>query len=189
MVRLGLVLALLLGTTACGETPTATASPLPFASASASPAATGSLVAAPSTPAAAPAPSPAPHTTCGDPTAHVYHAYRLQLIDPCRTVSGVIVAVRSEADGDYHVLLRLDPQFSSMLRPANTTGEHGDLVLEPICQHAVTQADAMAPCDGGLPLIPIPPIGTHVSATGAYVLDLQHGGWAELHPLFEIHPG
>ncbi|HEY8740830.1 MAG TPA: hypothetical protein VIN56_09595 [Candidatus Dormibacteraeota bacterium] len=137
--------------------------------------------------AAAMAPAPARH--CGDPTAHVYHPYRLQLLDRCRTVSGVIAAIRSEPDGDYHVLLQVDPPFASMLRPANTTGEHGDLVLEPICQHEVTQSDAIAPCGGGVPLIPIPPIGTHVSATGTYVLDNDHGGWAELHPLFEIHAG
>ncbi len=139
--------------------------------------------------AATPGPSHPAGTSCGDPTAHVYHAYRLQLLDRCRTVTGVVAAVRSERDGDYHVLLSLDPQFASMLRPANTTGEHGDLVLEPICQHPVTQFDAVAPCAGGVPLIPIPPLGTHVSATGAYVLDNDHGGWAELHPLFEIHAG
>ena len=104
-------------------------------------------------------------------------------------MSGVVSGVRSEADGDYHVRLTLDPQFASMLRSANSTYQHGDLILEPICQHDVTQADAVGPCSGGAQQVPIPPIGTHVSATGAYVLDHQHSGWAELHPLFEIHPG
>jgi hypothetical protein len=135
----------------------------------------------------APTTSRAPH--CGSPTDHVYHAYRLHLIDPCKTVSGTIVAIRSEADGDYHVLLALDSQYSSLLRSANYSGEHGDLVLEPICQHSITQADAVGPCSGPVSNVPIPPIGTHVSATGSYVYDLDHGGWAELHPLFEIHPG
>jgi len=121
---------------------------------------------------------------CGSTSAHVYHVYRLHLLDACRTVSGVIAGLRSENDGDYHVRLTLDPQFSSMLRPANNSYQRGDLVLEPICQHPVSQADAVGPCSGGVAQIPIPPIGT-----GAYVLDEQHNGWAELHPLFEIHPG
>ncbi|MEA2682388.1 MAG: hypothetical protein QOK05_716 [Chloroflexota bacterium] len=180
--------ALIVGLAACEGDPKAAATPVPSPAASTSPSPITSPIASPSAEPAPPSPTPAA-PACGDPTAHVYHAYRLQLIDPCRTVTGVITSIRSEADGDYHVRLMLDPQFASMLRPANTSGEHGDLVLEPICQHAVTQADAMAPCAGGLPLIPIPPIGTHVSATGSYVLDNQHGGWAELHPLFEIHAG
>ena len=163
--------------------PAATASPAAsLASDGPSPAASGGT---------SPAPAeigPAPH--CGSPTDHVYHPYRLKLISACRTVSGTIATIRSEADGDYHVLLALDPRYSSMLQPANTTGEHGDLVLEPICQHSITQADAVGPCSGGpVANVPIPPVGTHVSATGSYVYDLDHGGWAELHPLFEIHPG
>jgi hypothetical protein len=132
----------------------------------------------------------APVAACGDPTAHVYHPRRLQLVDPCRTVTGVITGIRLEPDGDYHIRLRLDPPFVDMLRPANHSLQRGDLVLEPICQHPVTQADAIQACQGaGVPPIPIPPVGTHVSATGAYVLDLQHQGLAELHPLFEMHPG
>ena len=119
----------------------------------------------------------------------MYHPYRLRLVNACMTVSGTIAAIRSEADGDYHVLLALDPPYRSLLQPANFTGEHGDLLLEPICQHPATQADAVGPCQGSIPQIPIPPPGTHVVATGAYVYDLDHGGWAELHPLFEIHPG
>ena len=174
---LPILLALLVG---CTGAPTATESPSPDASASAQPSAAvpGATTAAPAT-----------TRVCGSPTAHVYHVYRLHLLEACRTVSGVVAGVRSEADGDYHVRLTLDPQFSSMLRSANMTDQHGDLVLEPICQHNVTQADAVAPCAGGVTQVPIPPIGTHVSATGSYVLDEGHGGWAELHPLFEIHPG
>ena len=130
-----------------------------------------------------------PAQLCGSPTNHVYHPYRLRLIAACKTVSGTFMAIRAETDSVYHVLLALDPQFRSLLQPANFAGEHGDLVLEPICQHPVTQADAIGPCMGSVPQIPIPRPGTHVSATGAYVYDLDHGGWAELHPLFEIHPG
>ena len=100
----------------------------------------------------------------------------------------MVVAVRSEADGDYHVLLDPDPQYLGLLRPANRA-ERNALVMEPICQHQVTQADAQGSCLGGVPLVPIPSIGTHVVATGAYVLDLDHGGWAEIHPLFDIQPG
>ena len=126
---------------------------------------------------------------CGSPTDHVYRPYRLRLINACLTVSGTIATIRSEADGDYHVLLALDPQYRSLLQPANLTDQGGNLVLEPVCQHEVTQADAVGPCLGSTAQIPIPPPGTHVLATGAYVYDLDHGAWAELHPLFEIHPG
>lgn len=171
------------------------ASPAPFSPESSTPTAGDS----PSPSAQPPQPSsigPAPVASgaaasrhCGSPTDHVYHPYRLQLIDACKTVSGTITAVRHEADGDYHVLLALDPQYTSLLQPANTSGEHGDLVLEPICQEAPTQADAVGPCQGTILHISIPPVGTHVVATGTYVYDLDHGGWAELHPLFELNPG
>lgn len=181
-----LILAVLLaGCTA--SSPTATEPAIPTAGASAGIATTAptGAITGPVTPNQTATAS----RICGSPTEHVYHAYRLHLLEACKTVTGVVAGVRSEADGDYHVRLTLDPQFASMLRPANRTDEHGDLVLEPICQHKVTQADAVAPCGGGVAQVPIPPIGTHVSATGSYVLDEAHGGWAELHPLFEIHPG
>lgn len=176
---------------ACSSTAPVAVAPSPSGAGSAppSPSPSGPEPGAPVSDAPGPAPPASPiASACGDPTAHVYHAYRLQLIDSCRTVTGVLTTVRSEADGDYHILLNVDPQFAPMLRPANAN-ERGDLVLEPICQHRVTQADAVQACSGGVPLVPIPPVGTHVSATGTYVLDNQHGGWAELHPLFELHAG
>ena len=158
-----------------------------------SPTLTPSLEAS-ATPAPSPAASPSAVATpaakasvCGDPTAHVYHPYRLQLRVRCLTVTGTVAAVRSEADGDYHILLRLDPPYANLINNANVSGEHGDLVLEPVCELPVTQQDAIASCAGVSPTIVAPAVGTHVSATGTYVLDADHG-WMELHPLWEIHP-
>jgi hypothetical protein len=34
--------------------------------------------------------------------------------------------------------------------------------------------------------IVIPPIGSHVNITGSYVLDKEHGNWAEIHPVTSI---
>ena len=34
--------------------------------------------------------------------------------------------------------------------------------------------------------IEVPPVGTHVELTGSYVLDKEHGNWAEIHPVTSI---
>jgi hypothetical protein len=104
----------------------------------------------------------------------------------CLTVTGAVYAVRQEPDGDYHILLQLDPPYANLINARNVSGEHGDLVLEPVCELPVTQQDAIATCAGVKPTIVTPSVGSHVSATGAYVLDTDHG-WMELHPLWEIH--
>jgi len=65
---------------------------------------------------------------------------------------------------------------------------HGDLVVEIPCVNTVTQADAVAVCtsiDVRLKLT-APAIGQHVSITGPYVNDGQHG-WMEIHPVYEWH--
>ena len=102
------------------------------------------------------------------------------------TVTGTVYAVRPEPDGDYHILIQLDPPYAGLINSRNVSGEHGDLVLEPVCELPVTQADAISSCAGVPPPIVAPAVGSHVSATGAYVLDLDHG-WMELHPLWVIH--
>ncbi len=117
---------------------------------------------------------------------HVYNPQRLQIVDPCKTVSGVIESKRVEADGDYHIRLKLDPQFSSLVNAANLKGQYGDLVVEPICMNRVTQTDAMSACHGFRQSIDIPAVGTHVQVTGSYVLDKEHGKWAEIHPVTYI---
>ena len=76
---------------------------------------------------------------------YVYNPGRLQVLDPCVSVTGTVEEIRKEADGDVHILFRLDQQFESLLNEKNIARQHGDLVLEPICQGNVRQADAAEP--------------------------------------------
>jgi hypothetical protein len=117
---------------------------------------------------------------------HIYNPTRLQVVEPCKTVTGTVDTVRIEQDGDFHIRLRVDPQYAGMIKSANVNGQFGDLVLEPICQNPVTQPDAIAACDNFHQNINIPQVGTHVTVTGSYVHDLDHGGWSEIHPVTSV---
>lgn len=141
-----------------------------------------------------PSPSPIVATACVEPTdasSHVYHPDRLRVLQPCIAVSGTVDFERKEADGDYHIGLKLDPQYASLVNDCNATclngAEHGDLVLEPVCELPVTQADAVSACAGYHNPIVVPAVGAHIRVTGAYVLDLDHG-WTEIHPVMAIVP-
>lgn len=116
---------------------------------------------------------------------HVYNPQRLEVQKQCVTVTGVIVTKLSEPDGDLHIRVKLDSQFESMLNDGNKSNQHGDLVVEPICDHNVTQADAVAACASFHSTIPHYPAGTRVVVTGSYVLDHEHG-WMEIHPVTRI---
>lgn len=118
---------------------------------------------------------------------HVYNPERLKRVDECISVTGIIEAVRSEEDGDYHILVKLDDQYSDLVNEENIQNQKGDLVVETVCQRPVTQEDAVSAClNFNANQIDIPPVGSHVKVTGSYVLDLQHGGWAEIHPATSI---
>jgi hypothetical protein len=140
-----------------------------------------------STPGAA-SPTPGVATspcTTTDQDRYVYDPGRLIVKALCLRVSGVIDAVRQEADGDLHILVRLDPAFRRYLAPANQGEELGDLVVEPVCVHPVSQLDAVATCAADPdPLQDLPHTGMRVWMEGRYVLDSDHGDWAELHPLY-----
>jgi hypothetical protein len=118
---------------------------------------------------------------------YVYNPVRLQVLDPCISVTGTVEAVRKEADGDVHIRFRLDEQFASLLSEKNITRQLGDLVLEPICQGKIRQADAAEPCSRyGGPYFE-PEIGQRYLVSGAYVHDSDHG-WNELHPVTSMQP-
>ena len=139
----------------------------------------------------------------GPPLAGVYLSGRLRELDRCQMVSGTVDCLKLEPDGDYHVRLRVDPQYAALLRPANRlqtcAGEPGPhLVVEIIPQHPqgvlfrTNNADAGGFID---PAIPKP--GEHITVTGPYVIDtnslhriLYQGqaaeNWAEIHPAWAI---
>jgi hypothetical protein len=121
-----------------------------------------------------------------DQDRYVYNPTRLQVVTACLQVTGTVAAIRMEADGDLHILIRLDPAYIHLLRPANQGEELGDLVVEPVCVRSVSQADAINTCAAdGDPIASLPAsVGAHIWLQGRYVFDLQHGGWAELHPLY-----
>jgi hypothetical protein len=118
---------------------------------------------------------------------HVYKPQRLKIVDDCKTVIGIIEAIRPEDDGDYHILVKLDWQYADLVNEENVQNQHGDLVVETVCQRPVTQHYAVSAClNFDSNHIDIPPVGSHVKVTGSYVLDLQHSGWAEIHPATAI---
>jgi len=128
--------------------------------------------------------------------AHVYHGRfpnaedRLQIINPCLTVTGTVRKARREQDGDWHVLLELDPEFSSLLNQANFEKQNGYLVLEPMCSNPVSQRDTLEEgvCeDFTQNTFSIDFIGQRVTVTGAYVIDMEHK-WTEIHPVTSIVP-
>lgn len=121
-----------------------------------------------------------------DQDRYVYNPSRLAVQAACIHVSGTVEAVRHEADGDLHILLALDPAYTRLLTPANQGEELGDLVVEPVCVRSVKQADAKETCASDPDPFPgsFPVVGEVVWMEGRYVFDLEHGGWAELHPLY-----
>jgi hypothetical protein len=125
-----------------------------------------------------------------DPTLwqYVYHPARLEVLGkPCISVTGSVDRVRKEADGDLHILFHLDEQFEALLNEQNISKQYGDLILEPICQGTVRQADATQPCSGYNGPHFEPQIGQRYLVSGIYVHDVDHG-WNELHPVSSMQP-
>ena len=130
--------------------------------------------------------------TCTDPDSifsHVYSPDRLTIVNPCITASGIVENVFEEADGDYHLRLALDSQYSNLTNGANDQYQYGDLVVEIICALPITQQDAVSACQGYTNNITIPSVNDHITVTGPYVLDTDHHNWAEIHPVYALTIG
>jgi uncharacterized protein YgiM (DUF1202 family) len=117
---------------------------------------------------------------------HVYKKTRLVVIEPCTAVSGRLHIVRHELDGDVHMQLTLDPQFSGLLNARNSK-QNNALVIETMCDRPPTQADAISACAGFSQKFAALTEGAHVKVTGSYVEDRDPGhGWREIHPITAV---
>ena len=116
---------------------------------------------------------------------YVYNPDRLQVIDKCKTVTGVIEESSADEDGDQHMLLKLDNGQEDLLTKKNTKKKQGDLVIEAVCANKTTLGKVGNTCNGYINKIQIPKIGEHVKVTGSLVND-THNGWNEIHPITKI---
>ena len=116
---------------------------------------------------------------------YVYNPERLEVIDKCKTVTGVIEESSADEDGDQHMLLKLDNGQEDLLTKKNTKKKQGDLVIEAVCANKTTLAKVGNTCNGYINKIQIPKLGDHVKITGSFVND-THNGWNEIHPITKI---
>ena len=117
--------------------------------------------------------------------AHVYDPARLKIVDMCRTVTGIVTDLHPNEDGDIDIRLAVDAPFASLLNAGNMSGLNGHLQLEPICQTTPAVRDAEDACGSFVWSVLRPSPGQHISVTGSYVLDTNHG-WMEIHPVSVI---
>ena len=115
----------------------------------------------------------------------VWEPTRLQVLDKCKTVTGVIVERNADPDGDEHMLLKLDKGQENLLQKRNFTKKAGNLVIEAICINHITRKSAKGICKGYVNQVQLPNVGDHVRVTGSYVLD-SHNGWTEIHPITTV---
>jgi hypothetical protein len=140
----------------------------------------------------APSTSPVPATATlaptgqcatGDPLTHVYDPARLHVLSRCQEVRGRVLAVIHEIDGDSHIWLSLDPGQEQLLAPANHYAGKPALVVEIIPECSGQPASALAAAQCPASPLKAPAEGQHIRVWGAYVADLNHNWWREIHPV------
>ena len=108
-----------------------------------------------------------------DTMANVWQPSRLKILSRCTTVHGVIKSSSKQANGDYHIGMRLDSGVTIRIEivPADQPGcRAGDKVRYGVCTGAH---------------IPTPRSGSKVYVTGPKVRDSANGG-TEIHPVWRI---
>jgi hypothetical protein len=122
-----------------------------------------------------------------DQDRYVYQPSRLLILQACVHITGIVEKIeRDGVDGDITLLVRPDLPYTHLLTARNREAQDGNLVVEPVCmlQSLLPGAISLCAADPAPYAGPLPPVGAHVWMEGRYVLDLNHGAWAELHPLY-----
>lgn len=112
----------------------------------------------------------------GDVLAGVYLPSRLDVLNPCVTIEGVVLYVErpeaGEGDGDISFDVALAGDDQRLLNDDNRRNTHGGLHLE------------IVPADQDR--LPLPKVGQRIRAQGPWVLDTVHGH-NEIHPVWSLH--
>ena len=116
---------------------------------------------------------------------NIYSPTRLQLIESCKSVTGIVIGLAEQPDGDMHIQMKPDKNQENILNSVNINSQNGALVLEPICLPNNHYTRLIQRCNGYNHTVFIPDVGDHIKVTGSYVTDLQHG-WNEIHPVSKI---
>lgn len=116
---------------------------------------------------------------------HIYDPSRLEVVEQCKEVTGIIEELGQNEDGDTHMLLKLDAGQEDLLNKKNEKKKNGDLVIEIVCSAPVTDKKVGNTCVGYTNNVHIPKVGDAVKVTGSYVID-THNGWSEIHPVSRI---
>jgi hypothetical protein len=104
-----------------------------------------------------------------NPLAHVHDPGRLTVVAKCATTSGIVQQVEYKpGDGDWQVLIAVDPPYRRFLTPAD---------------HGLLPARVIPP---DLPHVALPTLGQHATFYGAWVINKNLHGRAELHPVWRI---
>jgi len=119
--------------------------------------------------------------------AHVYKPEKQEVKDSLVQISGKVVRVKGKSNGDYHILLKLDDKYKSLLTKENQTKEKGCLVVIPIFSY---KSDSLKPAEIAIKgnyvnHVYIPVKGQRIRVRGSYVWDKKKG-WAAIMPVLSI---
>jgi len=123
---------------------------------------------------------------------NVWSPDRLRMAASCIVITGTVEHVYKERDADYHIVVKPDLPYRTLLAKKNRGGFVVEVV--PADQPGCFKGEKARPdkrrrsfgtCTGRA--VYIPPVGMHVSVSGAYVLDIDHA-WMEIHPAWSIQP-
>ena len=124
-----------------------------------------------------------------DQDQYVFSPERLIELSPCIRVAGTVKSVAPGVeDGDGFIDLAVDPPYTYTTNWMNNVNTHGFLHMETIC-YVTPRPDEKAPSetcarDPDPYRGELPEEGQQIWAEGRWVLDIAHGGHAELHPLY-----
>ena len=99
---------------------------------------------------------------------HVHHQSRFTIVSYDSTVTGKLLKINRELDGDYHLIIQSDSNHT--------------IVGEIIC----ACKGIMIACRGYKNRIVIPKVGDYVIIIGDSVKDKIHGDLCEIHPIKQL---